>query len=324
MRRTRVGDTPLETSRIWFGTWQFGGEWREFDPGEARRAVRAALELGIDAFDTAQAYGFGASEKLLAEALAPELSRSRESLVLATKGGLRREGGRLRRDASPGWLRQGLERSLENLGVEYVDLYQVHWPDSGTPLEESAAALERFVQEGKVRCAGVSNFDTGQMTAYRRGGRLDTLQPPYHMLRRGIEDEVLPYCRENGIGVLCYGPLAHGLLSGKYGAGTTFPPGDWRHGSDLFRGPSFGRNLRAIEKLAALAAEAGFGLPRLAVAWTLANPDVHVAIVGAREPGHIEETAMAADLDLEPGLMDTIDRILEETAPVGGPTPEGA
>jgi len=324
VRTTRLGRTDLRTSRVWFGTWQFGGEWRDLDREEAVAAVRRARELGIDAFDTAQAYGFGASEELLAEALGPELHRRREDLVLATKGGLRREGGRLLRDASPTWLRRGLEDSLRHLGVERVDLYQVHWPDRDTPFEETAEALGTFVDEGKVRYVGVSNFNAEQMEAFRRGGALDALQPTYHMLRRDIEDEILPFCREHGIGVLCYGPLAHGLLTGKYGPDTSFPEEDWRHGSALFRGEPFRRNLRVIGRLREVAADAGCTLPRLAVAWTLAHPDVDVAIVGARRPEHIEETAAAVDLDLEADVLERIDAILEDAVPVGGPTPEGA
>ncbi|HKK08638.1 MAG TPA: aldo/keto reductase [Gemmatimonadota bacterium] len=324
MRTTGLGETDLRTSRVWFGTWQFGGDWRDLDRRRAIDAVRRAREIGIDAFDTAQAYGFGASEELLAEALGPELRRARDELVLATKGGLRRENGRLLRDASPSWLRAGLEESLRHLDVDHVDLYQVHWPDPDTPIEETAAALASFVEEGKVRYVGVSNFDVARMEAFREGGRLDALQPPYHMLRRGIEDRVLPYCREHGIGVLCYGPLAHGLLTGKYGPGTRFPEDDWRHGSALFRGEPFRRNLAVVERLSEVASAVGCTLPQLAVAWTLANPEVDVAIAGAREPGHIEETAAAADIDLEADVLERIERILEDAAPVGGPTPEGA
>lgn len=324
MRTVRLGETDLQTSRVWFGTWQFGGDWRDLDRGRAVSAVRRARELGIDAFDTAQAYGFGASEELLAEALGPELRRSREDLVLATKGGLRHEGGRLLRDSSPSWLRSGLEDSLRHLGVDHVDVYQVHWPDPDTPFQETAAALESFVEEGKVRHAGVSNFSVAQMEAFRKGGRLHTLQPPYHMLRREIEDRILPYCRERGIGVLCYGPLAHGLLTGKYGPDTRFPEDDWRHGSALFRGEPFRRNLAVVERLAEVAASAGCTLPQLAVAWTLANPDVDAAIAGAREPWHIEETAAAADIDLEADVLERIDLVLEDAVQLGGPTPEGA
>ncbi len=240
METIKLGATDLEVSRICLGTWQFGGDWGEIDHGEAIATVARARELGVSFFDTAQAYGFGASEQLLAQALE---GVPREQVVLATKGGLRKEGNELLRDSSPAWLRKGLEESLRYLGTDYVDLYQVHWPDPGTPFEETAAALEQFVQEGKVRYVGASNFDTLQIAEFAVTRRLDTLQPPYHMLRREIEDALLPYCREHDIGVLAYGPLAHGLLSGSFTRDSQIAQDDWRAGSDLFGGENFERNL---------------------------------------------------------------------------------
>jgi aryl-alcohol dehydrogenase-like predicted oxidoreductase len=185
---TTLGETGIEVSRICFGSWQFGGEWSRLQEREARAAVRRARELGINFFDTAQAYGFGRSEELLAEALGDDLEEDRDELVLATKGGLRPTGdGGVVRDSSEAWLRQGLEESLEHLGVDHVDVYQVHWPDLETPFEDVAKTLESFKEEGLVRAAGVSNYDADQMAAYERGGDLDTIQPPYHVLRRDAE-----------------------------------------------------------------------------------------------------------------------------------------
>lgn len=323
MEHTELGSTDLRVSRICFGTWQFGGDWSGFDRDRAVAAVRRARELGVDFFDTAQAYGFGQAERLLGEALADEIRDQRDRIVLATKGGLRMEEGELLRDASRDWLRQGLEESLEHLGTDHVDLYQVHWPDPETPFAETAATLQSFVDEGLVRAVGVSNFDVAQMEAFLAGGRLDALQPPYHMLRRDVEEDVLPWCREQGVGVFVYGPLAHGLLAGKYDEDTTFPAGDWRSGSDIFRGETFRRNLRAVERLREVATDVGCSLPQLAVAWTLARPGVDAAIVGARTPEQIEGTAPAAGVELAPSHLDRIDRILEDAVPVGGPTPEG-
>ncbi len=279
-----------------------------------------ARELGINFFDTAQAYGFGASEKLLAQALQ---GAPREEVVIATKGGLRREGEELLRDASPEWLRSGLEESLRHLGTDYVDIYQVHWPDPGTPFAETAAALEELVREGKARHVGASNFDAHQIAQFERTRPLETLQPPYHMLRREIEDAVLPYCREHDIGVLIYGPLAHGLLSGRFTQKTQLAQDDWRAGSDLFSGEAYRRNLQVVERLEDLAGELQITVAQLAIAWTLANPAVHVAIVGARRPAHIEGAAPAANIHLDKDALTRVEGILAEAAMVGGPTPEG-
>jgi aryl-alcohol dehydrogenase-like predicted oxidoreductase len=320
LRTIELGRTDLRVSRICLGTWQFGGEWGEIDRGEAIAAVARARELGVNFFDTAQAYGFGVSERLLADALR---GVPREQVVLATKGGLRRRGGELLRDSSPAWLRAGLESSLRELETDYVDVYQVHWPDPSTPFAETAAALEEFVREGKVRWVGASNYDAHQIAEFERTRALDTLQPPYHMLRREIEDAVLPHCRAHGIGVLAYGPLAHGLLSGRFTPRTRVAADDWRAGSDLFGGDAYERNLRIVGRLQELAAELGITVAQLAIAWVLANPAVHVAIVGARRPEHIEGAAPAAAVELDGETLARVEQILGAAATVGGPTPEG-
>src|SRR3954447_14859796 len=214
MKYTQLGQTSLHVSTLSYGTWQFGGDWGSFEAREAQAAIRQALDLGITFFDTAQAYGFGLAERVLGEALQPELKTQRDKIILATKGGLRQEGDKVVRDASAGWLRQGVEQSLRNLGVDYIDLYQLHWPDPQTPIEETASALAQLAQEGKIRYVGLSNFDVEQMQAFARIRKIDTLQPPYDLFRRDIERAILPYCQQHGIGVLVYGPLAHGLLAG--------------------------------------------------------------------------------------------------------------
>src|SRR5215210_1808283 len=224
MDKIRLGITGLEVTPLAFGTWQLGGEWGGFDQQRAIAAIKRARQLGINLFDTAQAYGFGASERLLGEALRDELRRDRDALVIATKGGLRMTGDDLVRDSSREWLRQGVEDSLRALGVEHIDLYQVHWPDPDVPFAETAQALEQLVQEGKIRHIGVSNFDAHQMEEFARTRPVESLQPPYHLFRRGIEADVLPYAQEHDIGVLVYGPLAHGLLSGALGEDTEFAP----------------------------------------------------------------------------------------------------
>ena len=314
--------TDLEVSRIAFGTWQLGGDWGSFDEAEAIKAIRYARSLGVNFFDTAQAYGYGASERLLGRALRDELDRRRDQVVIATKGGLRMAGEDQVRDSSRAWLRQGVEDSLAALAVDYIDLYQVHWPDPSTPFEETALALQELVDEGKIRHVGVSNFSTGQMADFARTRPVETLQPPYHLFRREIEAEVLHYTRENNIGVLVYGPLAHGLLTGAFDEQATFPPDDWRSKSDVFRGEALRRNVEKVRQLERFAGKRGHSVSQLAVAWTLARPGVDVAIVGSRRAAHIEQSLAALELRLSSEDLAAIDRIMADAVEVGGPSPE--
>jgi aryl-alcohol dehydrogenase-like predicted oxidoreductase len=227
------------------------------------------------------------------------------------------------RDASPDFLRSGLEDSLRALEVDHIDIYQVHWPDPAVPFAETAAGLDALVREGKVRHAGVSNYDATQMAEFAETRPVETLQPPYHLFRREVERSVLPYAREHDIGVLVYGPLAHGLLTGSMDEHTTFATDDWRSGSTVFQGEAFRRNLEIVSQLQRLAAdELGTSVAQLATAWTLANPAVHVAIVGARSPKHIEQAVAAAELPLSAGDLEQIDRIVADSVPIAGPFPE--
>jgi aryl-alcohol dehydrogenase-like predicted oxidoreductase len=321
MKRIRLGRSGLQVSRIAFGTWQLGGDWGATDEDAAVAAIRHAADQGINFFDTAQGYGFGASERLLAKALA---GRPRDEVVIATKGGLRpAPGGGIERDASPAWIRRGVEESLKALDTDYIDLYQVHWPDLKTPFEQTAHALAELRAEGKIRHIGVSNFVVEQMKDVGRTVPVETLQPPYHLFRRDIEVSILPYCKASDIGVLVYGPLAHGLLSGALTADTRFSPTDWRSKSSVFNGKAYKRNLRVVSALKRFAeSELGTTVSRLAVAWTLANPAVHVAIVGTRDPKHVDDAIAASDLVIDARAMRQIDEIVSREVPVGGPTPE--
>jgi aryl-alcohol dehydrogenase-like predicted oxidoreductase len=323
MNTVTLGATGLQVTPIAFGTWQLGGEWGAFDEDEAIRAVRHARALGINFFDTAQAYGFGASERLLARALKDELATRRDQIVIATKGGLRIDEQRgLVRDSSPTWLRHGVEESLQALGVDYIDLYQVHWPDRATPFAETAQALDELVREGKIRHVGVSNFDVSQIAEFARTRAVETLQPPYHLFRREIEADILPYAREHDIGVLVYGTLAHGLLTGAMDQSTTFAADDWRSHSPLFEGDTFERNLRIVDELERFARDRGHSVGQLATAWTLANPSVDVAIVGSRHTSHIEESVGALQMHLSAEDMTEIDRLMSGAVAVAGPSPE--
>ena len=323
LQTVRLGMTDLEVSRIAFGTWQLGGEWGQFDENEATAAIRQARELGVNLFDTAQGYGFGASERLLGRALRDELDHRRDEVVIATKGGLRMTDDGLVRDSSPGWLRAGVEDSLTALGVDHIDVYQVHWPDPEVPFAETAGELQELVEAGKIRHVGVSNYDADQMAEFARTRPVETLQSPYDLFRRGIEAEILPYAREHDIGVLVYGALAHGLLTGAMDENTSFADDDWRSGAPFFKGEEFRRNLGIVRELERFASDQlGVSVSRLAIAWTLANPAGQAAIVGARHPGHIEDSVAAAELSLSESDLEQIDRIMERSAPMTGPHPE--
>ena len=319
MEYIELGKSGLTVSRICFGSWQFGGDWGSVEHDEARAAVRTALDEGITFFDTAQAYGFGASEALLAEALGDDIHR--DDVIVATKGGLRPVDGSVERDSSPAFLREGVEQSLRHLGVEAIDLYQVHWPDHTTPFEETGAALKQLVDEGKIRHVGVSNFSPAEMEGLSRAIEVETDQPPYNLFNRGIEEDVLPWCREHEVGVLVYGPLSHGLLSGRFDP-SSLAEDDWRRGHEPFSGEALERNLEAVERLKQFAEQRGHTLAQLAVAWVLAQPGVHVAITGARRPAHVEGIAPAAGLRLSEDDLAEIDE-LTAAGRAWGLTPEG-
>ena len=319
----RLGMTDLDVFPIAFGTWQLGGDWGQFDEAEGIAAIRYARELGVNLFDTAQGYGFGASERLLARALRDDLDKRRDEVVIATKGGLRMTADGLRRDSSPAWLRSGVEDSLRALGVDHIDIYQVHWPDPQVPFTETAGALQALVDEGKIRHVGVSNYDASQIDSFARTRPVETIQPPYHLFRRDIETELLPYAREHDIGVLVYGPLAHGLLTGALDEDTKFAAGDWRGGAPFFKGEGYRRNVATVRELDRFASEElGSSVGQLAVAWTLANPAVQVAIVGARHPRHIEDSVGAAELTLSEADLERIDSIMAGAVALTGPSPE--
>jgi aryl-alcohol dehydrogenase-like predicted oxidoreductase len=322
MKITTLGESGLQVSRIAFGTWQLGGDWGQFEEDTAIAAIRRARALGVNFFDTAQAYGFGASERLLGKALRDELTRNRDQLVIATKGGLRMTDSGLVRDASPEWLRQGVDASLTALGVDHIDLYQVHWPDAKVPVAETAGALRDLVAEGKIGHVGVSNYSAEQMAEFSETLPVETVQPPYHLFRREIENDVLPYSQANNVGVLVYGPLAHGLLSGTLSEKTTFASDDWRSKSAVFTGDTYRRNLAAVRGLEKLAADRGMTVSQLAISWTLANPAVHVAIVGARRANHIEESIASVGISLSSDDLAEIDKIMATATQVAGPSPE--
>jgi aryl-alcohol dehydrogenase-like predicted oxidoreductase len=318
----RLGMTDLQVSPVAFGTWQLGGDWGAVEEQESIDAIRSARALGVNFFDTAQGYGFGASEALLGKALRDDLDHRRDEVVVATKGGLRMTDDGLERDSSPGWLRSGVEASLQALAIEHIDVYQVHWPDPKVPFAETAGALQELVEEGKIRHVGVSNFDAAQMADFAETRPVETLQPPYDLFRRDTEQD-LPYCASHDIGVLAYGPLAHGLLTGTMDESAHFPPGDWRGTAPFFRGDGYRKDVQVVRDLKVFAeTDLGISVSQLAIAWVLANPAVQVAIVGARSRGHIEDSIAASQVSLSEDQLNRIEQICAGAVPLPGPSPE--
>src|SRR5439155_13642080 len=288
MKNIRLGRSELEVSPVAFGTWQLGGDWGATDEEAAVAAIGRAADSGINFFDTAQAYGFGASESLLAKALK---GRPRDQVVIATKGGLRPiAGGGIERDASPDWIRRGVDSSLEALGTDYIDLYQIHWPDPKVPFAETAGALADLKAAGKIRHVGVSNYDAAQMAEFSRPCRSRRFSPSTTCSAATSRSPFFRTPRLTASGSWLTAPLGHGLLSGALTPESRFAPDDWRSKSDVFQGEQYRRNLRvvsALERFAQL--ELGTSVSRLAIAWVLANPAVQVAIVGTRNPKHIDD-----------------------------------
>jgi aryl-alcohol dehydrogenase-like predicted oxidoreductase len=320
MKYVTLGKSELRVSRIAFGTWQLGGDWGSTDTAAAVSAIQRAADSGVTFFDTAQAYGFGVSEKLLGQALR---GRIRNDIFIATKGGLRSNGTGVKRDSSAESITAGVEESLRALSTDYIDLFQIHWPDPQTPFEETADALGKLVADGKVLHVGVSNFDVAQLELFSETLPVETLQPPYHLFHRDIERTLLPYALANHIGVLVYGPLAHGLLGGNLRLDTRFAADDWRTKSADFKGATYEHNLLKVDQLRDFAVgELGVTLSQLAIAWTLSNPVVQVAIVGTRNPKHVDEVLSVADLLLDQPTIARIEEITRDVVPVVGPSPE--
>jgi aryl-alcohol dehydrogenase-like predicted oxidoreductase len=319
MTRRRLGRTDLELTTVGFGTWALGGTgwryaWGPQDDKDSIAAIHRALDLGINWIDTAAVYGFGHSEEVVGRAVRGR----RSSVILATKCGRVRQAGteeigsRLRADS----VRAEIEASLRRLGTDCIDLYQVHWPKPEEEIEEGWAEIARAVKAGKIRYAGVSNFSREQVERVRKIHPVASLQPPYSMLRRDVEAELLPWCAANGIGVVAYSPMQTGLLAGKFTREriAALPADDWRRASPYFVEPELTRNLALVEGLRAVAARGGRTMAELAVAWVLRRPEVTSAIVGSRRPDQVDKTAPAADRPLTLEEDREIAKLLQERA----------
>jgi aryl-alcohol dehydrogenase-like predicted oxidoreductase len=304
----------LTVSRVGLGTWAIGGFlWGGTDEEESVRTIRSALERGINLVDTAPAYGFGRSEEIVGRALAEGGLRDR--CVIATKVGLDWSGGGIVRNSSPEWIRREAEDSLRRLRTDRIDLYQVHWPDPRVPIEDTAEAMHRLHREGKIRAIGVSNFTPAQMERFREAAPLHAGQPPYNLFERESENEVIPWCRRNGVAVLAYGALCRGLLTGKMRADTRFEGDDLRNDDPKFRPPRFESYLEAASRLERLARERfGRGVTELAVRWIL-DRGADVALWGARRPDQLDAADAVFGWSLDRNALEEIDRILDQSVP---------
>jgi aryl-alcohol dehydrogenase-like predicted oxidoreductase len=309
------GQTGLQVSAIGLGCWEIGGGYGKIEEELFIQAVNRALDLGINCFDTAEAYGFGASEQSLAKALG---TRRKEAIVVTKFGVGYKEATNLR-DSSRQRVMASIDKSLQNLNTDYIDVYLVHWPDINTPFEETMRALDDIVQQGKARFVGISNFRLEQIETSLRTRRVDVAQYCWNMFDRRMHKEIFPYCVEHNIGVMAYGSLAYGLLTGTFTEDMEFDANDWRARRgrlgtiNLFQtlfGPEyFPRNLQAVEELKQMAAKYNKSLPQLALRWTTSNPVVSVALVGCRNVAEVEDNVGALGWSISATDMKEIDAI---------------
>src|SRR5881227_2066580 len=325
-----LGSSGLGITTVGFGAWAIGGGgwafgWGPQDDADSLAAMRRALELGVNWIDTAAVYGLGHSEEVVGSLLR-ELPAGERPLVF-TKCGLawdaRDPMKEARRVLRPDSIRKECDASLRRLGVERIDLYQFHWPDeTGTPIEDSWQAMVRLVEAGKVRAAGVSNFDVALLARCEAIRHVDSLQPPFSLIRREAAAREIPWCAEHGTGVICYSPMQSGLLTDGFAAErvAALPPDDWRRRSPQFQQPNLGRNLALRDALRPIAQRHGTTVSAVAVAWTLAWPGVTGAIVGARRPEQVDGWIGAATLRLAPADLEEIAAAIARTGAGSGPT----
>lgn len=315
METRALGDSDFEITRIGLGTWAIGGPWRfgwgPQDDDDSIRSIHQALDGGINWIDTAPAYGLGHAEEIVAKALRQTDHRP----WVFTKCGIvwdanRRPSQTLRKES----IVREVEASLRRLEVETIDLYQVHWPIPEGEIEEGCAAVDELRRAGKIRYAGVSNFSVSQMERVAGLLEIASLQPPYSLVQPEVEMDVLPYCRENGIGVINYSPMGSGLLTGKMTRERieALPRDDWRRQSDKFKDPKLSTNLALVEVLSGIATRHGCSVAEAAIAWTLENPAVTGAIVGVRRPEQVDGVIGAAEVLLDEEDLKALNRIRGE------------
>ena len=316
MEKRRLGSDGPEITILGFGSWAVGGPykfgWGPTDDDESIAAIRHAVDSGINWIDTAAQYGLGHSEEIVGRATKD--MRIGEDVFVFTKCGgfFKPELGKVVYDLRPEAIAQECEDSLRRLGLETIDLYQIHWPDNstGTEIEDSWEAMHRLFDQGKVRWIGVSNFEVSLLDRCEALHHVTSVQPPLSLVKRSARNDVVPWCRDHGAGVIAYSPMASGLLTGKYDKGsfTKLADDDWRRNSAAFQEPELSRIFDLVDRMRPVAEAIGTTLPELAIAWTLANDGVTGAIVGARSPEQVDGWIEAAGLSLEPSTMQELER----------------
>lgn len=311
METRPLGGSGLELSVIGLGTWVFGGRWGGADDADSEAAVHAALDAGVNWIDTADIYGQGRAERIVGKVV----RERRDEVIVATKGGVAWDFGpplRIWREARGDYLRMACERSLQALGLDHIDLYQVHWPVDGVDAADTMEALTDLKRRGLVRAVGVSNYAITDLRAAAAAGRFESYQPGYHLMRRDIEAAELPWCADNGVGVIAYGPLAHGLLAGRMDEHTTFPADDWRGQSEFFTDEHYPARVAVVRELERIAREGGRsgGAAEVGVMWVLRRPEVTAAIIGARDARQARANVALAGRALSADELDAIDAVL--------------
>lgn len=316
MQTRQLGNSDLQITPVGFGAWAIGGgEWKfgwgAQEDNDSIAAIRRALDLGINWIDTAAVYGLGHSEEVVARALN---GRSDKPYIFTKCERVWDEQGNIGSSLKAESLRRECEASLRRLGVDVIDLYQIHWPNPDLDIEEGWSTLANLQQEGKVRYIGVSNFNVEQMERALKIAPITSLQPPYSLIRRDVEADILPFCREHNIGVIVYSPMQSGLLSGKMTKErvANFPPNDWRHNNEQFKEPRLSRNLKLADLLKEIGARHNRSAGEVAIAWTLRNPAVTGAIVGARRADQVDGIIGAADFRLNDEEIDEIEGFVRE------------
>jgi aryl-alcohol dehydrogenase-like predicted oxidoreductase len=308
-----------QVSRIGLGTWAIGGtEWGHVPDADAIATCLAIFDYGINLIDTAPIYGRGRAEEIVGKVMREH--GQRDKFYIATKAGLEWNERGVFANSTPARLRKELEDSLRRLGTDYIDLYQIHWPDTIVPIEDVAAVMLAFYQQGKIRAMGVSNFSVAQMQAFSKVAPLHSNQPPYNIFEREIDADVLPFCSENGVAVLTYSSLCRSLLAGRLTAATEFPEGDIRRVDPKFQQPRFSQYLLAVSRLNAFAQKHyGKHVLELAARWVLDRPGVSAALWGAKRPDQLSPVNRILGWRLDEAAMRTIDEIVMEsvTDPVG-------
>ncbi len=318
METTNINKTEKNVSRIGLGTWSIGGwMWGGTDEKRSIETIHKALDNGISLIDTAPVYGFGTSEKIVGKAL--KSSGRRDDITLVTKVGLDWQDEQPFRNSSRERLQKELDDSLRRLQTDYIDVYMIHWPDHNTPFEETATQMAEFQKQGKIKSIAVSNYNPQEMDAFRAHAELDLLEPPYNMFERGIEKDILPYCKENDIKTLVYGSICRGLLSGKMSKDREFQGDDLRKTDPKFQAERFDMYLKAVDKLDKFAQENFHKrVIHLAVRWVL-DHGADIALWGPRKPSQLDVIRDMSGWQLKEDALKEIDRIIDETItdPVG-------